>query len=94
VVQKNPLDGVATNPKRYQASFLSVPLEPAQIQQIEALGVPPERFQAIGREPYAWHRERVASSMLWSKLTVTSLGVTAIMRKWTTLTTLLAMIGC
>jgi uncharacterized protein (DUF1697 family) len=74
--------------------LLPVLLEPPQIEQIEALVAPPERFHAIGREPYAWHREGIACSRLWSKLTVTSLGLTATTRKWTTVTTLLAMIDC
>jgi uncharacterized protein (DUF1697 family) len=91
VVQKNPLDRVATNPKRYQASFLSAALESAQIQQIEALGVPPGRFQAIGCELCAWDSEGFARPKLSSKLAVTNLGVTATARNRTTVTTLRGM---
>jgi hypothetical protein len=80
VVQKNPLDGVATYPKRYQASLLSVPPEPAQIQQIEALVAPPERFHAIGRKLCDWHPEGVARPKLSNKLAVTGPGVTAAAR--------------
>ena len=91
VVKQNPLDGVATNPKRYQVSFLSAPLQAAQIEQIEALVAPLERFHAIGRELYAWHPEGVSRSKLWNKLAGTSLGVTATARNWTTVTTLLEL---
>jgi uncharacterized protein (DUF1697 family) len=91
VVKRDPLGHVADNPKRYQVSFLSAPLEPGRIEQIEALRTPPEQFAAIGRELYAWHPQGVARSKLWNKLAGTGLGVTATARNWTTVTTLLAM---
>jgi hypothetical protein len=67
VAQQDPLHGVATNPERYHASFLSVLLESAQIEQIEALVAPPERCHAIGRNLDGWHLNATAPK--WTALT-------------------------
>jgi uncharacterized protein (DUF1697 family) len=91
VVRRNPLGDVATNPKRYQVSFLSEKLDRAKLQELEALAVDSERFVAIGRELYAWHPEGVARSKLWARLAGKGLGVTATARNWTTVTSLLAL---
>ncbi len=91
VVQRNPLEGVAVNPKRYQVSFLSAEPEAALVRRFESLAAPSERLVAIGRELYAWHPEGVARSKLWAALAGKGLGVTATARNWTTVTTLLAM---
>jgi uncharacterized protein (DUF1697 family) len=91
VVRRNPLGGVATNPKRYQVSFLSEKLDRAKLQELETLAVDPERFVAIGRELYAWHPAGVARSKLWARLAGKGLGVTATARNWTTVTSLLAL---
>jgi uncharacterized protein (DUF1697 family) len=91
VVELNPLGHVATNPKRYQVSFLSAEPNPEIVQQMAALAAESERFVAIGRELYAWHPEGVARSKLWAGLAGTKLGVTATARNWTTVTTLLEM---
>jgi uncharacterized protein (DUF1697 family) len=91
VVARNPLAKVATNPKRYQVSFLAEELADDVVQQLtEAVGER-ERLVAIGRELYAWHPEGVARSKLWSRLAGTGLGVTATARNWTTVTALLTM---
>lgn len=91
VVERNPLGHAADNPKRYQVSFLSAPIDAGLVQRLEAAAVPPEQFAAIGRELYAWHPDGVARSKLWNALAGTGLGVTATARNWTTVTTLLAM---
>jgi uncharacterized protein (DUF1697 family) len=91
VVKRNPLGDVATNPKRYQVSFLAEEPDPELIEALAALAAPAERFVAIGRELYAWHPDGVARSKLWAKLAGQGLGVTATARNWTTVTTLLAM---
>jgi uncharacterized protein (DUF1697 family) len=91
VVRRNPLEAVATNPKRYQVSFLSAELEPAVVEKLAALPAETERFVAAGRELYAWHPEGVARSKLWNTLAGKGLGVTATARNWTTVTKLLEM---
>jgi uncharacterized protein (DUF1697 family) len=91
VVERNPLAGVATDPKRYQVSFLSEALEPRRLQELNEVASESERLVAQGRELYAWHPGGVARSKLWAKLAGTRLGVKATARNWNTVETLLAM---
>ena len=91
VVERNPLGKVATNPKRYQVSFMTGKLAAEVVRSLEAAAVPSEQFVVAGREVYAWHPEGVARSRLWTLLAGRGLGVTATARNWTTVTNLLAL---
>jgi uncharacterized protein (DUF1697 family) len=91
VVERNPLQKVATNPKRYQVSFLDAKPTRDVLRRIEDTAVPPEQVVAVGREIYAWHPSTIARSRLWALLAGKQLGVTATARNWTTVTSLLAM---
>ena len=91
VVKRNPLEQVATNPKRYQVSFLSAKPAAEVVRKVESAAVAPEQVAVAGREIYAWHPEGVARSKLWTLLAGPGLGVTATARNWTTVTKLLAL---
>jgi uncharacterized protein (DUF1697 family) len=91
VVALNPLGDIATNPKRYQVSFLSAELPADVVQMLRAAAAGEERLVAHGRELYAWHPDGVARSKMWNALAGKSLGAVATARNWTTVTTLLAM---
>lgn len=94
VVAANPLKDVATEPKRYQVSFLSSELAPETVERVQKLAAPPERVVVIGREVYAWHPGGVARSKLWNGLATKGglgPGITATARNWTTVTALLEM---
>jgi uncharacterized protein (DUF1697 family) len=91
VVKRNPLGEVATNPKRYQVSFLEAKPTRELVKRIEAAATPREQVVAFGREVYAWHPDGVARSRLWTLLAGQQLGVTATSRNWTTVTNLLAL---
>ena len=91
VVKRNPLARVATNPKRYQVSFLSEELDPQAIGELSSLAAGSERFVAVGRELYAWHPEGVARSKLWAKLAGTDLAAKSTARNWTTVEKLLEL---
>jgi uncharacterized protein (DUF1697 family) len=91
VVQRNPLGKVATDPKRYQVSFLTGKLPAEVVRKLEEVAAPSERFVVSGREVYAWHGAGVARSKLWAMLAGRGLGVTATARNWTTVTTLLGL---
>ena len=93
VVKRNPLGKVATEPKRYQVSFLDKKLPAKTLTELEAVAVPGEQVVAHGRELYAWHPAGVARSKLWAKLAGKSLGVTARARNWTTVEALLELAG-
>jgi uncharacterized protein (DUF1697 family) len=91
VVERDPLGDVATEPKRYQVSFLDAELPPETVRKLEEARAERERLAVIGREVYAWHPDTVARSRLWNLLAGKGLGVTATARNWTTVTKLLAM---
>ena len=92
VVARDPFAEVATNPKRYQVTFLASALEPAAAERVLALQVAPEQVAVIEREVYTWHPDGIARSQLWAKLSSDRLlGVTGTARNWNTVTTLLSM---
>lgn len=91
VVERNPLADVAVNPKRYQVTFLSEPLDSDVIDRLATLALESERLIASGRELYSWHPEGMGRSKLWGRVAGPGLGVTATGRNWTTVTTLLEM---
>jgi uncharacterized protein (DUF1697 family) len=91
VVKRNPLGDVATEPKRYQVSFLSAKAPAKLVPELEAVAAPGERVVAVGREIYAWHPKGVARSKLWAKLAGKDLGVTATARNWATVEALLEL---
>jgi uncharacterized protein (DUF1697 family) len=91
VVKRNPLGKVATDPKRYQVSFLSAKPVAAVTRTLRELVVEPEQLVVSAREIYAWHPAGVARSKLWARLAGRNLGVTATARNWTTVTKLLEL---
>jgi uncharacterized protein (DUF1697 family) len=93
VVERNPLADVATDPKRYQVSFLSAKPSADVVRKLEEVAAEQERVVLAGREIYAWHPEGIGRSRLWTLLAGRGLGVTATARNWTTVTKLLELAG-
>jgi uncharacterized protein (DUF1697 family) len=93
IAKANPLKQVATNPKRYQVTFLDSKLPAKTVRTLEELAVHGEQVVARGREVYAWTPDGIARSKLWAKLAGTSLGVTATSRNWTTVEALRELAG-
>jgi uncharacterized protein (DUF1697 family) len=93
IAKANPLKQVATNPKRYQVTFLESKLPAETVRQLEELAAHGEQVVARGREVYAWTPDGIARSKLWAKLAGTSLGVTATSRNWTTVEALRELAG-
>ena len=91
VAERDPLGKVATNPKRYQVSFLAGRPPSGLRAKLERAKAEQEAFAIHGREIYAWHPEGVARSKLWALLAGKDLGVTATARNWTTVTKLLEL---
>lgn len=91
VVAHNPLAQVASDPKRYQVSFLQQELDPSVVAKLAALAAEGEQLVASGRELYAWHPHGVGRSKLAAGLAARSLPVVATARNWATTTSLLAL---
>jgi len=91
VVARDPYGDFADNPSRYFVTFLARTLEPKRIRELGQLAVPPERFEASGRELYTWHPDGLQGSRLAKVLADRRLGVTATARNWNTVTKLLAL---
>jgi uncharacterized protein (DUF1697 family) len=91
VVDRNPLERVAKDPKRHQVSFLETKPAAKLVHELEDVAADREEVVSIGREVYAWHPAGVARSKLWAKLAGKNLGVTATARNWTTVTKLLEL---
>jgi len=89
VIGRDPLAQIATDPKRYQVTFLESPLDAEVVRKLEAVATDRERVKHVGREVYAWHPDGVGRSKLAVLLAGKGLGVTATARNWTTVTRLL-----
>lgn len=93
VARRNPLRKEATDPKRYQVTFLSAKLSAKVVRELEDTAADGERVVVSGREVYAWHPATIARSKLWNKLAGKSLGVDATSRNWSTVEALLELLG-
>jgi uncharacterized protein (DUF1697 family) len=91
VIERDPLAGVADNPRRYQVSFLSAEPDAEVVRELGRVDVAPERFVVSGREIYTWHPDGIQRSKLNKVLSDRSLGVVATARNWNTVTKLLAL---
>lgn len=91
VVECDPLAATATNPKRYQVTFLAGEPDQATVAKISAAASSDERVVIAGREVYAWHPEGIGRSRLWTLLASKRLGLKATARNWTTIENLLQL---
>jgi uncharacterized protein (DUF1697 family) len=92
VVDRDPLANVATDPKRYQVTFLESPLGPDVLRKLEVVTTDGERVKHVGREVYAWHPDGVGRSKLAVLLAGKGLGVPATARNWRTVLRLLELV--
>jgi uncharacterized protein (DUF1697 family) len=91
VVDRDPFAKIATDPRRYQVTFLESPIGADVVRKLEAVATDGERVKCVGREVYAWHPDGVGRSKLAVLLAGKGLGVTATARNWKTVTQLLAL---
>ena len=91
VVDRNPLAQVASDPKRYQVTFLDGNPDPAAVEKLEAAAAGGEAVVRVGRELYSWHPDGMGRSKLARLLSDKGLGVTATSRSWATVTAVLAL---
>ncbi len=91
VVARDPFGKVASEPKRYQVTFLASKLDAGALGKLQAAASGRERLVASGRELYTWHPDGIGRSKLAALLAGRGAGATATARNWTTVTTLLAL---
>jgi len=91
VVARDPFGKKASDPKRFQVTFLAGKLGQDTLAKLEAAAAGGEQLVASGRELFTWHPNGVGRSKLAALLAGPRLGVTATARNWTTVTTLLEL---
>ena len=91
VVARDPFGKKASDPKRFQVTFLAGGPDAGVLAKLEAAAAGGEQVAASGREIYTWHPNGVGRSKLAALLAGPRLGVMATARNWTTVTTLLAL---
>ncbi len=89
IVRRDPLAGVALDPRRYLVSFCSAQPDDELVQRLSALAAPSERLLAVGREIYGWYPDGSGRSRLGAELSGRRMGVTITTRNWRTVTALL-----
>src|SRR5690349_15011533 len=75
IVQCNPLADVATNPSRYQVTFLKRPPSKTALHELHTADLGRERVALVGRELYAWHADGFHASPLAKLLAARKLGL-------------------
>jgi uncharacterized protein (DUF1697 family) len=91
VIERNALAAVATDPKRYQVSFLTGEPVADVVRELAAIDVAPELLAISGREIYTWHPDGIQNSPVAKLLSERRLGVGATARNWNTVQKLLAL---
>jgi len=101
VVAENPFpEAAATNPKRFQVTFLSARLPDDVAGRVHGVssdvfapGTETISLAISRRNVYGWHPQGVHVSKLARELSDRRLGVTATARNWTTVMALLDMVS-
>jgi len=91
IAKLDPLGNVASDPKRYQVTFLAAKPKRQVVERLQALAAGKEQLVVHGRELYAWHPNGVGRSKLAAGLAAKDLGVAATARNWATVTKLLEL---
>ena len=90
VVRRDPFGSLATDPKRYQVTFLSEAPAPEVVAEVENTDCGDERVVFSGREAYAWHPNGIQKSKLARELG-RALRAEGTARNWNTVTKLLEL---
>lgn len=91
VVERNPFDMTGVDPARFLVTFLSGPVEPDRLADLDPAGFAPDEFRPGEREIYVHCPNGVQKTRLSHALWEKRLGLTATARNWNTVTRLVAM---
>lgn len=92
VVEGNPLEDVADDPRRLQVMFLDRRPDRAALEGIEDADMGPDAVRVRGREIYVWSGGGIARSPALRELGRRRLGAVATARNWSTVLRLRAML--
>lgn len=91
IVADNPFPEAVATPTALHVAFLSAPVEPAALADVDAAAYAPERFALRGRALYLHLPDGIGRSPLAQALSERRLGVRATVRNWRTVAALLAL---
>jgi uncharacterized protein (DUF1697 family) len=91
VIARNPFDMAGVDPARFLVTFLSGPVEPDRIADLDPADFAPDDFRPGEREIYVHCPDGVQKTRLSHALWEKRLGLTATARNWNTVTRLAAM---
>lgn len=91
VVAANPLPEAVAEPSRLLVTFLSAPLAPELLRELDPAAFEPDRFGVGEREVYVWCPEGVRAITLSYAFWEKRFGVVATARNWNTVTRLAAL---
>jgi uncharacterized protein (DUF1697 family) len=91
VVSANPLPDAVAEPSRFLVTFLSAPLDPGLLGELDPVDFEPELFGVGERELYVFCPEGVRTLKLSYAFLERRFGVVATARNWNTVTRLLAL---
>jgi uncharacterized protein (DUF1697 family) len=92
VIDANPFDDIADDPKRLLVSFLTAAPDAAKLKALDREEFAPERFEFGDRCIYQWFPDGVGRSKMAAAPWDRRLGVRGTARNWRTVTTLLDML--
>jgi uncharacterized protein (DUF1697 family) len=95
VVAANPFEGIATDPKRLQVTFLSETPDAAVFEAIDPAAYAPDQLAVGEREIYAWYPDGVRKTKLNPPFFEKRMGKDAVAtaRNWNTITKLLEVMS-
>jgi uncharacterized protein (DUF1697 family) len=95
VVERNPFDmaGAGIIPARFLVTFLSGPVDPARVRDLDPAAFAPEEFRTGERVVYVHCPDGVQKAKLSHSFWEKRLGLTATARNWNTVTKLADLAG-
>jgi uncharacterized protein (DUF1697 family) len=93
VIERNPFDMTGIEPARFLVTFLSGPVDPDQLKDLDPAVFAPDEFRPGEREIYVHCPNGIQKTKLSHALWEKRLGLTATARNWNTVTKLAALAG-
>jgi uncharacterized protein (DUF1697 family) len=93
VIERNPYDMAGIDPARFLVAFLSGPVDPGRLKDLDPAAYAPDSFRPGEREIYVHCPDGIQKTKLSHTLWEKRLGLTATARNWNTVTRLAELAG-